>query len=65
MEYTGGDVNGDNQITFADFAVVQNNYGGTGRTPATGDVNGDGRVTFEDFALLQNVYGQRGKGSAP
>lgn len=52
-----GDANGDNQVDFADFAILQNGYGQSGKTRDQGDFNGDGRITFEDFAILQNNYG--------
>lgn len=60
-----GDTNGDNQVTFEDFATLQNHYGQSVTTGTNGDFNGDGQVTFADFAVLQNSYGQSGAASAP
>lgn len=56
--YLPGDAGGDGWVTFEDFAVLQNNYGGTGKSWFQGDFSGDGRVGFEDFSILQNHYGQ-------
>lgn len=50
-----GDANGDGAVTFADFAIVQNNFNTPG-TFADGDFNDDGFVTFADFAILQNAF---------
>ena len=55
-----GDANGDGQVSFEDFSILQNNYGQTGKTFGDGDFNGDGQVTFEDFSILQNHYGESG-----
>lgn len=55
-----GDADRNGQVTFEDFAILQNHYGQsvTGDTWSQGDFNGDGQVTFEDFCILQNHYGQ-------
>lgn len=59
-----GDTNGDNQVTFEDFATLQNHYGQSVAAGSNGDFNGDGQVTFADFAILQNSYGQSGPSGA-
>lgn len=55
-----GDVDGDNVVGFADFAMLQNYYGQAVPENTHGDLNGDGYVTFEDFGILQNAYGAGG-----
>lgn len=60
-----GDADGSGTVDFADFAILQNNYGQSGKTFDDGDFNGDDRVTFEDFSILQNHYGQTDSSPAP
>ncbi len=55
--YLPGDANADGSVTIADFAALQNNFGGAG-TWSQGDFNGDGVVSIADFAILQNNFGQ-------
>ena len=50
-----GDANGDGKVTFADFAIFQNNFNMPGSF-AQGDFNEDGIVGFADFAILQNHF---------
>jgi hypothetical protein len=52
-----GDANGDGLVTFADYQILQNNFGGSGKTFVQGDFNGDGNVTFADYQILQNNFG--------
>ncbi len=52
-----GDVNLDGNITSGDFAILQQNYGGSGKKWNQGDFNGDGSVTSGDFSVLQQNYG--------
>ena len=51
-----GDINLDGTVSFADFLVLQNNFGQSG-TWTTGDLNMDTLVTFADFLILQNSFG--------
>jgi len=60
-----GDANGDNLVTFEDFAVLQNHYGQAVPPGTHGDFNDDGQVAFDDFAILQNSYGQAGAVDVP
>jgi len=62
--YLEGDANTDGSVTIADFAALQNNFGGSG-TWSQGDFNGDGVVSIADFALLQNNFGQSESAAAP
>jgi hypothetical protein len=50
-----GDVNGDNQITSADFGALRTNYLKVGDNLA-GDLNEDGQVTSVDFGILRTNY---------
>ncbi|MCR9294280.1 MAG: S8 family serine peptidase [bacterium] len=52
-----GDANLDGQVSFADFLILQNGFGGVGDWKQ-GDFNLDGTVTFADFLILQNAFGQ-------
>lgn len=49
-----GDLDGDGDVNFSDFAIMQNHLNQPG-TRADGDLNGDGMVTFADFAIFQNA----------
>jgi hypothetical protein len=53
-----GDANMDGGVTFADFSLLQNNFGQSGKLWEDGDFNYDGTVNFADFSLLQNNFGQ-------
>ncbi len=59
----GGDLNGDNLVSFADFIVLKKAYGssaGTANWNPNADLNGDGQVTAADLSILQSNYGKRG-----
>ncbi|MEE9213006.1 MAG: PEP-CTERM sorting domain-containing protein [Phycisphaeraceae bacterium] len=51
-----GDANRDGSVTFADFGILQVNFGQPG-TFIDGDFNGDGIITFADFGILQANFG--------
>jgi len=51
-----GDANLDGAVTIADFAALQNNFGGNGGW-SDGNFNADGVVSIADFAILQNNFG--------
>ncbi len=55
-DYIGGDANLDGTVSIADFALLQNNFGGKGFW-GQGDFNGDGVISIADFAILQNNFG--------
>lgn len=52
----GGDANLDGTVSIADFATLQNHFGGVGQWH-TADFNRDTLVTIADFAMLQNNFG--------
>ena len=54
----GADANLDRTVNLADFAVLGQNFGGTGKTWATGDFNGDNLVNLGDFAVLGQNFGR-------
>lgn len=56
-----GDSNLDNQVNFADFIVLANNFGRDAAEWSEGDFNGDQRVTFEDFVILVQNFGDHGE----
>jgi len=59
-----GDANGDGVVNQADCAILQANYGKTGKFWGQGDFNDDGVVNSDDLAILNaNIAG--GACSAP
>lgn len=59
----GGDMNGDNHVSFADFIVLRNAYGsspGKANWNPNADLNNDGQVTQADFLIFQSNYGKTG-----
>ena len=52
-----GDFNRDRGVNLADFTVLANNFGRTGRTFGQGDANYDGQVNLSDFTILANRFG--------
>ncbi len=56
-----GDVDGDGDVDFDDYLLLQNNFGTTsGATRENGDLDGDGDVDFDDFLILQRNFGAGG-----
>jgi len=53
-----GDVNNDDQVSFADFLVLQERFGENVEAWSQGDLNGDGEVSFADFLLLAANFGE-------
>ncbi len=53
-----GDANGDNKVTFADYIVLELNFGSTGASWTQGDFNGDGKVDFKDYIILEGNFGK-------
>jgi hypothetical protein len=52
-----GDLNGDDQVTAADLAVMLAHYGEDGATAEEGDLSGDGTVGLVDLTILLGNYG--------
>ncbi len=54
-----GDANLDLQVSFADYQVLERNFGMTsGATWYDGDFNGDGAVNFADYQALEANFGK-------
>jgi hypothetical protein len=52
-----GDANGDGTVSFEDFIILANGFGGPASGPSGADFNYDGQVTFQDFVILSNNFG--------
>jgi len=57
FDFGDGDVNLNGRVDFADFQVLQNNFGLSAKTFIQGDLDGDNDVDFGDFQILQNSFG--------
>ena len=57
---TGGDINGDGQVTFPDFLILSDSFGQEVDSHAKGDINCDGTVSFPDFLILSDNFGTAG-----
>ena len=54
-----GDTDGDDDVDFADFAVLAQNFGKKADAVfAEGDFNGDGAIDLRDFVILQGNFGK-------
>jgi hypothetical protein len=53
-----GDANRDGKVSFADYLVLEANFGKTGMTRSTGDFNNDGKVSFADYLILEADFGK-------
>jgi hypothetical protein len=58
-----GDTNLDGEVSFPDFVLLADNFGGAGGW-GQGDFDADGQVQFADFVLLANNFGQGKTGDA-
>ncbi|HTQ11227.1 MAG TPA: dockerin type I domain-containing protein, partial [Fimbriimonadaceae bacterium] len=58
-----GDINGDNTVSLADFAILKQAYGSTAGQSnwnPNADLDGNGSVGLSDFGILKVRYGQSG-----
>ena len=62
-ELTDGDANLDNEVNFADFLILSENFGQDG-TWREGDFDGDGTIDFPDFLALSANFGGPANASA-
>ena len=53
-----GDLDGDGQVTFADFLRLSVNFGSEDAQPEEGDLDGDRTVGFADFLILSRSFGE-------
>jgi len=51
-----GDVNGDNQVTIADFNIIQANFRQSPKPRSLGDLTGDQLVSLADFKQWKTAY---------
>ena len=55
-----GDFDNDQDVDFADFIVLAQNFGTTsGATLDDGDLDGDADVDFQDFIVRSQYFGRR------
>lgn len=54
---TGGDIDGDGTVAFADFLILSSNFGNDVESHAEGDVDCNGTVAFADFLVLSGNFG--------
>ncbi len=54
---TGGDLDGNGIVDFADFLVLSRNFGDAVDDHTQGDVDCSGTVDFDDFIVLSENYG--------
>ena len=57
FDVLAADFTRDRAVDLADFTVLANNFGKSGRTFTQGDANYDGRVDLADFTILANRFG--------
>ena len=54
---TGGDVDGNGTVEFADFLILSSNFGAAVDTHEKGDLDCNGSVEFADFLILSSNFG--------
>ena len=54
---TGGDLDGNGKVEFADFLVLSGNFGSEVDSHAQGDIDCNGKVEFADFLALSGNFG--------
>jgi hypothetical protein len=59
-----GDVNGNGTVDANDYAIIRDNFNGTGKNKAMGDLNGDTVVNFLDFRIWKNNRTDGGVGAS-
>jgi hypothetical protein len=60
-----GDANADGKVSFADYLILEANFGKSGMNWGTADFNGDGLVGFADYLILEANFGKKLVASAP
>ena len=54
---SGGDLDGNGKVEFADFLVLSGNFGTEVSSHADGDIDCNGKVEFADFLVLSGNFG--------
>lgn len=55
---TGGDLDGNGTVEFADFLILSGNFGAAVADHTQGDIDCNGTVEFADFLVLSGNFGQ-------
>jgi hypothetical protein len=55
--YLPADFNKDLKVSFADYLILESNFGKTQRTNATGDADNDTKCSFADYLILEAQFG--------
>jgi hypothetical protein len=55
--YLPADFNKDLKVSFADYLILEANFGKTNLDNAHGDANNDGKCSFADYLLLEAQFG--------
>ena len=57
---TGGDLDGNGKVEFADFLILSGNFGNdvSGAGHEQGDIDCNGKVEFADFLVLSGNFGK-------
>lgn len=61
---SGGDLDGNGTVEFADFLVLADNFGKTATDHTTGDIDCNGTVEFSDFLVLADNFGKNVGGAS-
>lgn len=56
---SGGDLDGNGTVEFADFLVLADNFGMSATDHSTGDIDCNGTVEFADFLVLAENFGKQ------
>jgi hypothetical protein len=55
--YLPADFNHDLKVSFADYLILEANFGKSNLTNAQGDANSDGKCSFADYLVLESEFG--------
>jgi hypothetical protein len=56
-----GDANRDMKVSFADYLIMEQNFGRSGMSWSQGDFNFDFKVNFADYLILERNFGAGGR----
>ncbi len=57
LNTVAGDLDGNGDVSFADFLILSNNFGNESGTYAEGNINLEGGIDFADFLALSDNFG--------
>jgi hypothetical protein len=58
VTYWSADFNHSRKVDFADYLILEANFGKSGMTNAQGDADGSGTVSFADYLVLEAQFGK-------